>query len=84
MNAVTIQAPVVEVVIAVPVISFVNENSERYEINVNGQFFGHACANWAGGLEVFRGRFPNAQRFPQADGNGLDEVRRLLTKALAF
>ena len=79
-----VTAPVVVIEIAAPVITFVNENSDRYEIRVNGQFFGHACTDWAGGLDVFRGAFPHAQRFPLADGNGLDEVRRLLTKALSY
>lgn len=63
-------------------IQFVCENSDRYEIVVDGETFGHAVANQWGGWEVFAGQFPNARRFPQVDGCNLHEVERQLMAQL--
>lgn len=63
-------------------IQFVCENSDRYEIVVDGEFFGHAVADRWGGWEAFAGQFPNARRFPQVDGCTLDEVERQLIAQL--
>lgn len=63
-------------------IQFVCENSDRYEIVVDGETFGHAVANQWGGWEAFAGQFPNARRFPSADGCTLDEVERYLSAQL--
>lgn len=63
-------------------IQFVCENNDRHAIVVDGETFGHVVANQWGGWEAFAGQFPNARRFPSADGCTLHEVERYLSAQL--
>jgi hypothetical protein len=59
-------------------VELVRESSDRVAIHVDGQQFGFAVMDEHGGWIAFRGFFPNACRFPQADGYTLEVVERQL------